>query len=536
MSGGEYGKENAMITGSIINLDIVEAKPEDCPGEGQTYIAPNCYDDRYDMIGLNDFTGWATSSDADGKTYTVASGTAEQPITIMDYPGEYPVLDVTDFTKTGCSIGILNKSFWIIDGLEMIGGGVCLGMNSSRDSSHDITIRNNDIHDIYYSGRGNHGIIRMPAGKSPEEPHYNIFIHNNKLHGMHAIYYGYDEGWNNISDQIHYGAITYVAGNHDYIEIIGNEIYNVPQAFFFKNHTPGPIKIENNIIHDSESIGKLHAERVIMNNNLVYGIKKGWLASDEHGSQRVVMENNTFVGLNSLFTMWSDGEHQFKNNVFFGLEGMPGPGSNVPSYIKSSRGTDSPTLADSFLHKINSDNNCFISAQEGFLFVYREGELYTKDEAQDVFGYDLNSKFLIESDTVKIFQNPAINNFQFKIANTCADMGVDFKKLPEVSPLDHSADYDGDYAESPSLPEIPKDRVSDEPQKIGATYYIAVDGDDKDPGSIDAPFKTFKKVFDFDKNSIFKVESDPKVIFQDPIANDYTLIPSGPCQGKGFQL
>jgi len=397
--GGAYGAGNSMITGSWF-----ESKDEDqqnCP-VNSTLKNDNCYFDRQEMIGINDFSGWTGHSNPMDKKYQVSNGTAQSPITIAAYPGETPVLDVRSFSRSKCAVSIQNKSFWIIEGLEIIGGKVCVGMFAA-DDSHDITIRNNDIHDVIIKGNGNPGLVRISSGIREGESVQNIFIHNNKLHGIYDIDEP-DKGWSGLVDMQHFGAVTlmskeaYMMDQEGYlhngtrnIEIIGNEIYNVPQAFFFKNVMAGPVIIEDNTIYDSESLGTLCASNVTMDNNTVYGVEKGWwkvggscsanaTRSEDLiaiNAQDITIKNNTFVGMNSLFNLNIGGSHEISNNVFFGMNGMPGPGTNRPAYIKTLYNVDSANTKDSFLHRISSDNNCFISDDPGFLFVYRNSEQYT---------------------------------------------------------------------------------------------------------------------------------------------------------------
>ena len=62
----------------------------------------------------------------------------------------------------------------------------------------------------------------------------------------------------------HYGAVTVLSlqmyggfdlGGTGNIEVTGNEIYNMPQAFFFKNPMVGPVTIQDNTIHDCNYFG-----------------------------------------------------------------------------------------------------------------------------------------------------------------------------------------------------------------------------------------------------------------------------------------
>ena len=149
--------------------------------------------------------------------YTVNSGTASNPITIKNYPGETPVLDCSGFTNFDYSggsitnpraVGVSGKCYWVIDGLDITGGIVNIwGGDTLESNTHDITIRNCDIHDVTEDGGDNPGLVRIDRGNVGGA--YNIFIQNNKLHDLYDWQYPGD--WtvgNGAGDYAHFGAFT----------------------------------------------------------------------------------------------------------------------------------------------------------------------------------------------------------------------------------------------------------------------------------------------------------------------------------------
>ena len=133
----------------------------------------------------------------------------------------------------------------MIRGLEIVGGSVDLS-----GEIEDITIERCDIHDLTVHGGENPGLIRLNRGPN------DVRILNNRLH---ALFDRDQPGeWANVSDAQHFGAVTTLSGETyggtdetGAIEIRGNTIFNVPQAFYFKNAAAGPVRIESNHLYDS---------------------------------------------------------------------------------------------------------------------------------------------------------------------------------------------------------------------------------------------------------------------------------------------
>ena len=372
----------------------------------------------------------------------IANGEEGNPITIRNYPGETPVLNGSN----GVNISV-QKSYWIISGFELVGGMIDFPTCPAIDCSHDVVINNNDIHDLTIDGGGNPGLIRITRGDDHDFDgdgqhdmgHYNIFIYNNKLHRLFST----DSPLNTWDDKEgaldsqHFGAITVLSGDYyegpgigatGYIEAVGNEMYEVPMILFFKNPMGAADRtylVRDNILHDSNSLGTMVSSHLTFENNLAYNVRSGFgigwdldPQSDEEALMTgtyITIRNNTFIDMRSLeyvneiggpTTTQESIKHTINHNIFVGLaDDTSVYDDDSYSYIaKGYRLPDSVDDADSYLHRINSDNNCFVSPllKEDLGFVNRiysvganfERDIYSYEDAKTVFGYDANSTFI----------------------------------------------------------------------------------------------------------------------------------------------
>jgi hypothetical protein len=443
--GGTYGRDHAMVYRVVRDYDSHPATT--CP-DGQVLTDEYCFTDGMTMIGLTDFSGWASNTPA----FTVANGTQDAPITVKAYPGENAVLDTTGFSQRAVAVGV--KSHWTIQGFEIIGGMFNIGGGDAEAQPHDIIIRDNDIHDITLDGGDNPGIVRIDRGDIGGP--YNIFVWRNELHGIYDE--EFPDQWQDVPDAQHFGAVTtlsretylgYDGGGTGYIEIIGNRMYDLPQVFFFKNPMAGPVEIRDNVIFDAGRLGNMGASNVHMAGNLVVGISTGWWVVGNEGNvdplvqaiagQNAVIEYNTFVGLDSLLGVRCGTGHRVENNVFFGMTGeTTGAGWDTPAYIaKSEAFHDALDPADSLLQEIVSDHNCFVTPTSDFQLVSRYlppevtgadwlVEHYDTTDGQAVFGFDANSVVILETDAVAIFTDPVAGDYSLLDPSMCPDMGLEF--------------------------------------------------------------------------------------------------------------
>jgi hypothetical protein len=462
--GGTYTKDNSAVY-SVTWASTTDTTHEaELMADGQYHTVSRCFLPIRDRCKADSWDPYAA--------YTVNSGTATSPITIKAYAGETPILDCSGFTNFDYAGGSLSKPtavsisqkwHWVIDGLEIVGGIVDIGGGSTRAlNTHDITIQNNNIHDVICTGGDNPGLVRVNAATVGGA--YNIYVRNNKLHDFYQ--YGYS---GNVAspDSLHFGALTtlsieqytgYANRGTGYIEFAGNEVYNCPQAFFFKNACEGPMEIYDNKIHDCHALGLSSTGYLHIYQNLVWGTPVGfqnigWDGQNLGGTQGVsgtgeydllwtytgshsLVEYNTFVNLTNPFTFASGHDWTVQNNIFFGLTGrIAGAGYGTPAYInRYSPGTgngndysDTLDTGTSNLQSIVSDYNGFISPYADMQLVQRNmpgnTEHYTAAQALATFGYDPHSVFVQEADAANIFIDPANHDYRLKNPNRFPGMG-----------------------------------------------------------------------------------------------------------------
>ena len=482
--GGTYGLDNAMVSGTGRDPRFpASSTVPTCP-EGETAAEGaagwECHYDTYSMIVIGNFTSWATSA----PSYSVRSGEPGAPITVKSFPGEkarfaapssngmpanaVPCADCAPGTLPSAYTNSLKsfvkvslKSYWVIEGFDMDGsfvtgtGVIAIGGgNSEPGETHDIVVRNNEIHDyVAWSGSMNNvGLIKIDRGDlgGPHE----ITIERNILHGMSDP--AAPGVWTDLNDSIHYGAVTTLSRENYYgvpgggtgrIVISGNTLYNLPQVFFFKNPSAGPIEIHDNVIYDSDSLGAQYGSNVHFSRNLVYDVPGGfagfgnWWNPDPDlaplNGQAMTVTFNTFVGLDSLISTTGGTGHTITDNVFFGLRGRASSASwDTPAFISFGSGpSDSLDPAQSLLGQIVSDRNCFLSPYADFQMAsrYLRPELtgtgqwllehYDPPQALATFGYDPNSVISVQTDPFTVFVAPSIGNFELSDPSLCPGMG-----------------------------------------------------------------------------------------------------------------
>lgn len=375
------------------------------------------------------------------------NGAAGSPITIKNYPGERPILNFTD-SRLDVGVNIVHieeTAYWTIQGFEMIGGIINMPKPGDGNLTHDIIIRDNEIHDVVVDDGWNPGLIRIDEADINGK--YNIYILNNTLHDIYNL--GHNGDWANTAGSMLTGAVTvmsregysgYSGGGTGYIEIANNTLYRLPQTFFFKNPMRGPIEIHDNRIYNSGNLGMDLASNVHFIHNTVLNVTTGFnpIGTDHYNfdgwnindpvmktlnGQNIVVENNTFVGLDVLFGVAFGTGHRVKNNIFFGLTGRRW-GSGQALIIKTTVYPDPSDPAQSILQNITSDNNCLITPYADFLHTKRESiDYFNRTEALATFRFDPNSVVLIQSDPAQIFVNPGANNFHLINPNICPGMG-----------------------------------------------------------------------------------------------------------------
>ena len=380
--GGRYDLNNTMVAKVARIYPVASEIP--CQ-VSEIHEGIYCYYDIRSFLGIGDFSGWA--SNASG--FKVADGTVEKPITIKSYPDEKAVLDLNGATTSRSTVqdhidhnaATIGKSHWIIKDLEMVGGIINMG-----GDINNITIDNVQVHDVTVHGGDNPGLIRINRGYGSGGPH-NIIVKNSILYNL----YDRDDPdalWKPVDAQ-HFGAITTLSrevyerdvtkGGTGKITVINNTFYNVPTHFFFKNPMSGPVLIQNNTLYNAVRVAQLSASNVSFVNNLVVDTPSifrvsapGYTADfilDIAGTNERI-ENNTFVNYKEFFQLYNKTNYVIKNNVFFGLADVAPAVAKWSAdryLLRSDTNNYIYAKNDPELHRIYSDDNCFISQVADFI-------------------------------------------------------------------------------------------------------------------------------------------------------------------------
>jgi hypothetical protein len=457
--GGTYTKDNSTVY-SVGGVTTNTGYETELLNDGKYHVVQRCF------IPLCTFAGAYSYA-----AYSVASGTSGLPITIRNYPDELPILDCTGFTNFSYAndltypipkaVNIQAHSFFTIDGFESVGGIFNLAATATRlSANHDITIQNCNIHDVTCDGGDNVGLIRID--RSAIGGPYNILIQNNKLHDL---YDWASPGSITPKDFGHFGGVTVLStecytgtrnGGTGKIEILNNEIYNIPQSLFFKNPMSGPVGISNNKIHNCSYLGQMAASNVNFIHNLIYSVPGffwniggggehvGGLSGDALAAEKAALtliagtnihiEYNTFVGSNNIVKISQGSTYLYgqnpdpptlRNNIIFGLIGRVSQGANMYIFCGGDGNTDETSTMNLFV----SDYNGFISPYANWEHTYRgkqdqTSHYYTKAQAQSTFGLDVHSVVMQEADAANIFIDPA--NHDYRLRNPSRFLGMGY--------------------------------------------------------------------------------------------------------------
>lgn len=433
--GGTYGRANAHLS----RLERLYSPP--CMDDGHVEADGYCQVPLLQFASIQSWNGYPVRDSA-SVSYSVVDGEPDAMITLRNFPGERPVLDVAALRQDPAieamrdaihaqrsAIGI-GRSHWAIRGFEISHGSVNMGGNIEN-----IEVSYCDIHDLTVNGGENPGLIRLNRG--PER----VRIHHNRLHDLFDVEEPGD--WSPIDAQ-HFGAVTTLSGetyggNDDTGELLihDNEIFHVPQAFFFKNAAAGPVLIENNHIYDSDRIAGSASANITFRRNLVHGVSSGFwrhgqgytearLSPEEAAAvfaidgHNLTVEYNTIVGIEGRFLSIRHGVgHVLRNNVIMGFPGTAATAIWDTSSFVSTRPTyDLPG-------DIESDENCFVVADEGFQAVAlypQEGRVqhYDLTEARERFGIDPNSTVVVATEPREVFED---TERYALMGETCAGAG-----------------------------------------------------------------------------------------------------------------
>ncbi len=443
--GGTYGLVNSTVSG--YQRLPRDAFPTPCPPE-LVETSGTCQVEVRAFASIRRWSGWPAPDQA-AAAFDIPAGEPGRPITLRNFPGEVPVLDTGALFERGDAIEAairsaenqyqqrvaikMNRSHWVVRGFEITGGSI-----DSRGNIQDLTIEDCDIHDLSIHGGDNPGLIRINRG--PED----VRIINNRLYNLFDL--AQPGEWENVSDAQHFGAVTTLSGENyggddgtGAIEIRGNTIFNVPQAFFFKNQAAGPITIESNHIYDCGRLAGNVSSNVTLRRNLIHGVRYGFwrqgqgyveasLPPDEEAAvfaidgHNLTIEYNTIVGLEDSLVGLNHGDgHVFRRNVIVGLTGTAASaGYDSASYIKIEERSPAGVIM--------SDENCFVVADAGFQMVAvypSDGPVQHFDlaQARSMFSLDLSSSVVVETDLAEIFVDVSGDDYALRPSLACGAAG-----------------------------------------------------------------------------------------------------------------
>lgn len=250
-----------------------------------------------------------------GGTYNLTStiqvtrdGASGNPITLINYPGETPILDGTSVPSgsytASCAIRLNNALYWTIDGLEV---RHCPDFGVKVEgASHGFTFRRNNVHHIGVNA-SNVDIGSLSEGKgffcigssTDLIVEYNDFHHctndtGGNADGLQIATTGvgctvrYNRSWSNMDDGFDFYMVTYAANQADYI-IQGNWAWG--NGYQFDGVTPA-----------GDGAGfKLGGARSDSNNgahqvyqNVAWGNRVYGISSNGNDNALLIMNNTTY--------------------------------------------------------------------------------------------------------------------------------------------------------------------------------------------------------------------------------------------------
>ncbi len=277
------------------------------------YIRGGTYTSYSNMSLFNRFEGY--------------SGTAGNPITIKNYPGETPIID-GGFTVASGRVPIFDidgHSYITIDGLTIRRGSIANIYLAYDSYATNIVIQNSDIKEFAYSDNSANIFV---------EDADNITIKNNLIHDGQNL----PQGLNNGA-----GIIIFRSGT---MNISNNEIYSTNNGIYYKHsNNDGKITtIENNLIYNQTGRGlKYSRADSIIRNNIIRSSSTGIEIFEESAScdrlvsarnqilHNTVIDNSTGITLNrsvlcpgAVDTIVKDNlVYNFTNNEMRGFAVLP---------------------------------------------------------------------------------------------------------------------------------------------------------------------------------------------------------------------
>jgi hypothetical protein len=281
-----------------------------------------------------------------GGTYTLStvfmpsnSGTSTNPITLVAYPGETPIIDrgltandsSPDYEFNSACFDFDARNWWTLDGLEIKRGYGSNVRIAAAANTQGIVIQNCNIHSCVTADNG----AAIYLGNSQAS---NCTIHNNTIHDRV------------VTDRPNtgHGVIMFNANN---ITITNNEFYNLACGVYHKHCTSaqGNCTVTHNIIRDITSSGAHPVGIGIswvgpnseIEHNLIYNCSLGGIQLFEASAgcsslitSDITLNHNTLVDCSQfgIFLQKSDGctgplRTIITNNIVQGWSGTTSAGT-----------------------------------------------------------------------------------------------------------------------------------------------------------------------------------------------------------------
>ncbi len=289
-----------------------------------------------------------------------ASGTASNPITFENYPGETAVIDGTGLSVSGTQglINIVNQSYITVNGFEIRNYTTSKAALTPAGiwvtgSGSGIQLLNNLVHNITTTSEKNGNAFGIAVYGTSSTPITDLIISGNQVYSLktgqsesvnvdgNVTYFSITNNIVHDNDNIGIDAIGFEGtgptgyDQAKYGEISGNTVYNISGI-----HNPGEgnsydadglycdgcayVIFERNTVHNCDLNMEAASEHkghdssyVTIRNNLFYdanavGISIGGYASGVGGSDHIVIVNNSLYNNN---TKNQGAEFQIQHNA-----------------------------------------------------------------------------------------------------------------------------------------------------------------------------------------------------------------------------
>jgi len=238
------------------------------------------------------------------------AGTPGNPIALVAYPGEKPVIGTLGAGMTSRALYMhLNLTDWTIAKFELKASGTAIGMTQSGDSAR-IRLIGNTASDINSS----YGTIRFRSCTDCKVLGNHVFNSGqagNKL--AHLIYYGgfgsaanVEIAWNLLHDE-RGGRCIQVYGHTEDDQLSGlsihdNVVYNCPY--------------DGILVGSSDANKKNWITDAVVYNNLVYNVGSTGIRIHNTGVDARVLHNTVYNGRKGALRVQNAKSIEVKNNIF----------------------------------------------------------------------------------------------------------------------------------------------------------------------------------------------------------------------------